>query len=168
MNSRKRSQLLWTLREIIFVSIAAGLVGFLTHVSLYHATRSQILTALAQSLSVAFLIGTPLVLAMARYELTLARRRFAVNLLLVGVTAVGCAIAGNLAFNAVAIALGFLPPNQFWDEFWERIPTSLILALSITLGMFVIRWLRLEVESATLELRTRQLEQERAGKLALE
>ena len=168
MDSRKRSHWLWILRQIIVVDIAAGVVGFLAHVSLYHATRSQILTALAKSLSLAFLIGTPLVLAMARYHLTFARRRFAVNLLLVGVTAVGCGIAGNLVFDAVSIALGFLPPNQFWDEFWERIPTSLILALSITLGMFAIRWLRLEVESATLQLRTRQLEQERAGKLAVE
>jgi sensor histidine kinase YesM len=168
MNSHKKSQLLWTLREMLVVNIAAGLVGFLTHVSLYHATRSLILTSLAQSESISFLIGTPLVLVMARYQLTFARRRFAVNLLLLGVTAVGCAIAANLVFDAVSVALGFLRPNQFWDEFFLRIQTSLILALSITLGVFVIRWLRMEVESATLQLRTRQLEQERAGKLAVE
>jgi LytS/YehU family sensor histidine kinase len=150
------------------VNVAAGLVAFLTHVSLYHATRSQILTGLARSESISFLIGTPLVLAMARYQLTFARRRFAVNLLLLGVTAVGCAIAGNLVFDAVSIALGFLRPNQFWDEFFQRIQTSLIIALSITLGVFVIRSLRMEIESATLELRNRQLEQERAGKLAVE
>ena len=168
MNGRKRSQLLWTLREIIVVDSAAGLVGFLTHVSLYNATRSEILTTLAKSLSLAFLIGTPLVLVMARYQLTFARRRFAVSLLFLGATAVGCAIAANLVYDAVSIALGFLRPNQFWDEFWLRIQTSLILALSITLGVFVIRWLRTEVESATLQLRNRQLEQERAGKLAVE
>src|SRR5215469_10494794 len=138
MSSRKRSQLLRTLREIMVVGIAAGFVGFLTHVSLYHATRSQILTSLAQSESISFLIGTPLVLAMARYQLTFARRRFATNLLLLGVTAVGCAIAGNLVFDAVSIVLGFLHPNQFWEEFWLRIQRSLIIALAITLGMFVI------------------------------
>jgi two-component sensor histidine kinase len=168
MNSRKRSHLLRTLRQIVVVDIAAGLVGFLTHVSLYHATRSQILGSFAQSQSIAFLIGTPLVLAMARYQLTFARRRFAANLLLLGFTAVGCAIAANLAFDAVSVALGFLRPNQFWDEFWLRIQRSMIIALSITLGMFIIRWLRTEVESATLQLRNRQLEQERAGKLAVE
>src|SRR5262245_42567846 len=168
MDSRKRSHLLWILRQIIVVDIAAGLVGFLAHVSLYHATRSQILTALAKSGSLAFLIGTPLVLAMARYHSTFARRRFAVNMLLVGATAVGCATAGNLVFDTVLVALGFLRPNEFWDEFWLRIQTSLILALSITLGLSVIRWLRMEVESTTLQLRTRQLEQERAGKLAVE
>src|SRR5262249_40282034 len=168
MDSRKRSHLLWILCQIIVVDIAAGVVGFLAHVSLYHATRSQILTALAKSLSLAFLIGTPLVLAMARYHLTFARRRFAVNLLLVGVTAVGRAIAGNLVFAAVSIALGFLPPNQFWSEFCERSPPSLILALRIMLGMFVIRWLRLEVACAAVQLRTRQPEQERAGKLSAE
>lgn len=168
MNGRKPSHLLRTLREIMVVNVAAGLVGFLTHVSLYHATRSQILTSLAQSESISFLIGAPLVLVMARYQSTFARRRFTVNLLLLGVTAAGCAIAANLVFDAVSIALGFLPPNQFWDAFWLRIQTSLILALTITLGVFVIRWLRMEVETATLQLRNRQLEQERAGKLAVE
>jgi sensor histidine kinase YesM len=156
------------LREIVVVNIAAGLVGFLAHLSLYHATRSQILTSLAQSESLSFLIGTPIVLAMAGYQSTFARRRFTVNLLLVGATAVGCAVGGNLVFNAVSIALGFLPPNQFWEEFFVRIQRSVMVALSITLGVFIIRWLRMEIESATLQLRSRQLEQERAGKLAVE
>lgn len=168
MNSRKRTYFLRTLREILILNITAALVAFLARVSLYHATGSQILASLSQSLAISFFIGTPIVLLMVRDEPSFAGRRLSVNLLRLGLYAVGSAVGGNLAFNALSIIMGSLAPNEFWDAFWLRIQMSIILALSITFGVFVIRMLHSEIQSATLQLRNKQLEQERASKLAAE
>jgi sensor histidine kinase YesM len=156
------------LRDILVFNIAAGMIACLARVSLYHSTRSQITTSLAESVALSFFIGTPIVLLMAWSQASFARRSLRLNLLLLGIGATGCAVAGNLAFDTVAVAAGRLSADQFTEEFWERIQMSIILALSITFGVFFVRMLRSEIESASLQLRNKQLEQERAGKLAVE
>ena len=164
----QKGRALKLLRDILVLNIAAGTIACLAHVSFYHTTRSEILGSLLQSLAISFCIGTPICLLMALFGDSFARRQFPGNWALLGICAVGCAIAGNLAYNVVSITFGWLAAGEFWSSFWTRIQLSVILALSITFAIFGYRVLRHELETTTLELRNKQLEEERARKLALE
>jgi len=78
-------------------------------------------------------------------------------------TLVGCIIA-CLAF----VALHWIPPGEYWTEFTGslRIATILTVLASVIFGMYeTFRW---RLEETTLQLRTKELERERALKLATE
>src|SRR5262252_8707220 len=74
------------LRRIIIVNLSAGAVGFLLRMGQYHWNRSEILPQLARSLTVAFFVGTPVVLMLMRYGPNMYRRRFPVNWILISVS----------------------------------------------------------------------------------
>jgi sensor histidine kinase YesM len=61
-----------------------------------------------------------------------------------------------------------LGPKSVADEFAGSYPISLVISLLVGLGITSFETMRHKLESATLELRTRQMEQERANKLLVE
>lgn len=83
--------------------------------------------------------------------------------ILIAATAVGC-----IAASATLVGVGMLPPKALW----AAIQSSLIVGTGISLGLgiggFVYDSLRHRLDRATLALRTKELEEERARKLAVE
>jgi hypothetical protein len=59
-------------------------------------------------------------------------------------------------------------PGAYWDEFWGSWPFALVITLMVGLSISTFETLRSRLKDATLELRTRQVEQERANKLLVE
>ncbi|PWT98218.1 MAG: hypothetical protein C5B51_29745 [Terriglobia bacterium] len=80
----------------------------------------------------------------------------------------GANVAGCLFAGIVLILLGFYPAARYWAEFRFSILFSTVFTLVIGLSVSLYREMQVRLERATLELRTRQMEEERARKLAAE
>ena len=78
-------------------------------------------------------------------------------------TITGCAIS-----KIRPEADGIVSRGGFWSEFRESLPFSIVITLMFGLGISTYETLRYKFQAATLELRTRQVEQERAYKLLAE
>jgi sensor histidine kinase YesM len=75
---------------------------------------------------------------------------------------------GVLVSNLLFLIAGIIPSNTFWLEFQANITFSIVIALVVGLSITTYETLRYKLQAATLELRTRQVEQERAYKLLAE
>ena len=82
---------------------------------------------------------------------------------LISMATVGCLAAGFI-FQVI----GFLNSGEYWDEFKGSLPTCYVISLTVGLGISSFETMRHKLQHATLELRTRQAEQERAYKLLAE
>jgi sensor histidine kinase YesM len=78
------------------------------------------------------------------------------------------ATVGSLVACLVFLAVGFLPSSEYWFEFKGSLPTCYVISLTVGLGVSSFEAMRHKLQSATLELRTQQVEQERAYKLLAE
>ncbi|MFZ1085656.1 MAG: histidine kinase [Terracidiphilus sp.] len=78
------------------------------------------------------------------------------------------AIAGSLAAGLVFQITGLVRQGWFWLEFRGSLPFSIIISLMFGLSLSAHETLRYKLQAATLELRTKQVEQERAYKLLAE
>jgi two-component system, LytTR family, sensor histidine kinase AlgZ len=88
---------------------------------------------------------------------------------LINVTAfLATATAGTLAGGLVFQIAGLVPPRGFWPEFWSSYPIAIFVTLIFGLSMTSFETMRHKLQSATLALRTQQVEQERANKLLVE
>ena len=80
-----------------------------------------------------------------------------------------CAAAfGSLMAALVIQALHIIPHNSYWFEFRESYPFATVITLITGLSITSFETLRHKLQAATLEARTRQMEQERANKLLAE
>lgn len=84
-------------------------------------------------------------------------------LVLVCTATIGC-LAGGLVFKVT----GIVRCSAYWSQFREDLPFSIVIALVIGLSISSYEALGNKLQAATLELRTRQVEQERACKLLAE
>jgi sensor histidine kinase YesM len=78
------------------------------------------------------------------------------------------ATVGSLAAGVVFQIARIIPPTQFWNEFRGSLPFALVITLVAGLSITSYETIRHRLHAATLELRTRQMEQERANKLLAE
>jgi LytS/YehU family sensor histidine kinase len=78
------------------------------------------------------------------------------------------AVAGTTLACGLLELGGHEAGRTFWDCVRSALQVNLILSLSLGLGMSVYEVQRSRVDALTLELRTRELEHERARKAALE
>jgi sensor histidine kinase YesM len=84
-------------------------------------------------------------------------------LALISVAAVGCLFAGG-----VLVVGGIYQPSQFWAIYKQAFSISVLITL--ILGGFIMTYetMRAQLQQTTLALRTKELERERALKLATE
>jgi sensor histidine kinase YesM len=151
------------------VALASGLAVALILVSVQPELRignalHNLVASLVYSCSIAF----PATLILIR----LGRRRLAQGrslglplriVVLLGATVAGCMVAG-----LALVALRFYPMSDYWREFRVAIQVSTVITLSFGLAVSFYRETQARLETAMLELRTRQVEQERAQKLLAE
>ena len=78
------------------------------------------------------------------------------------------AIIGSLAGSLIIVMVHIVPGNLFWNEFRGSYPIALIVTLASGLAISSYETMRHRLNFATIELRTRQMEQERAYKLLAE
>ena len=152
--------------DLWIIPVIAVIVAILILV-IEHAS-SQIGTKFLSSFIYATLIGFPCALALNwigfRYTERLPRTVFAIHTAVLIVIA----IVGSMAGAFVLKISGIIPPDWYWREFRAALPTSLVITVVVGLSITSFETLRHRLQDATLQLRTRQVEQERANKLLAE
>lgn len=83
-------------------------------------------------------------------------------------TIVMCTLVGCLAAGLIFMLLGWVPSGEYWLEFESSLKIAIFITVlvSITFGLYETFQYRLS--ETTLQLRTKELERERALKLATE
>ncbi len=79
-----------------------------------------------------------------------------------------CCLAGCLIAGLAFVALRWQPMSDYWPQFFGSFELAAFLTIVAGLGMGIYGTLRGRLEETTLELRTKELERERALKLATE
>ncbi len=133
-----------------------------------HARLNQIGSKFLSSFIYAMLIGFPTALALNwiafHYTERFPRLVFVLYTGLLLITA----ICGSMIGALVLQISGIIPQGSYWRELQSSIPISLVITLVVGLSVTSYETLRHRLQDATLELRTRQVEQERANKLLVE
>jgi sensor histidine kinase YesM len=95
--------------------------------------------------------------------------RYPRGVILMQASALVCtALAGCLAAGLVFQLIGVRTPDEYWSEFRSSSEFAVILTLVIGMSTATYETLRYKLQAATLELSTKQVEQERAYKLLAE
>jgi two-component system, LytTR family, sensor histidine kinase AlgZ len=76
--------------------------------------------------------------------------------------------AGCMAAGLLLVWLHLDPWDRYWDRFRFAALFGTVITLTVGLGMNLYQQMRARLETAALEIRTRQMEEERAYKLAAE
>lgn len=151
---------------VILPAVAAVLVIFFLVIG--HTRLSQTGLSFITSLMYAFSIGIPSAVALSwigvRYTGKMGKLVLLLDALVLAVLATLGSVVTDFGLQAVKI----VPKGQFWQELHTSYPLSLVVTLVVGLSMTTYQTLRHQLQSALLELRTRQMEQERAHKLLAE
>jgi len=161
--NRFRKVLLVLLLDTVGGTIPAGLM-YLFRLGSW----PEILLHLKFGLVYAHTIGTLCFVVMGTVTNRTLRLRRPYQVPVLALTLVSLAVIGALPAGLILNLLHWVPSAEFWPEYLG----SLRIAISITLvlGAMIIAFeiLTQRLQAATLELRTRQFEEERARKLATE
>ena len=121
----------------------------------------------------AALIYTALIAVPSMFTLTWVAVRYAgrfprLVLFIYALVLLCTATVGSFAAAFILELLRIIPHGEFFREFRLSYPFSVVITEIIGLVISSLETLRHKLQSATLELRTRQMEQERANKLLAE
>ena len=119
------------------------------------------------------LIYTALIALPSRYLLPWIGERFSCRyprlvFAMIAACLICTAVFGCLVGSSVALMIGMIPTALFWNALWGDLPFTVLISLTIGLGMTVYESLQFKYQLATLELRNREMEQDRATKLLAE
>jgi sensor histidine kinase YesM len=89
-------------------------------------------------------------------------------ILMQAVIQVCTATAGSFLAGVILQIVGLIPPNAYWRELGFSLPFAILISLVIGLSISSFETMRYKLQAASLQLRTRQVEQERAYKLLAE
>jgi len=132
------------------------------------ARVSETVTRFLESLVYTLLIGVPSAVALTWMSFRLTARLGNLIMVLQALVLLATATLGSLTAALVLQLIGLNPPGFYWLEFRGSYPFSIVITLVVGMTMTNYQTLRHKLQSATLELRTRQVEQERAYKLLAE
>ena len=133
-----------------------------------HTDWHTFLSDLAYAMVYAHCIGSLSFLVTPRVEIRLSRLPRVYMALLLVVVLVAVAVTGSLIANGLFVALGIYGPRWFWENLLFGTKIAVLTTLAIGAFMTVFEGLSHRLQEVRLELRTRQLEEERARKLASE
>jgi sensor histidine kinase YesM len=167
--SRKQTQAFTGhLFRALLIAAVVALICLALFLSMGHIKSSQSGTHLAVALVYSVLISVPsmflLHLVGNRYSDKYPRMVYLFYSSVLLVTASFGVLAGGLLLQFV----GIFQQGRIWHEFWADIYFSVVISQVVGLTMASYETQRYKLQATTLELRTRQVEQERAYKLLAE
>ncbi|MGD0890237.1 MAG: histidine kinase [Terracidiphilus sp.] len=155
------------LRAIWTVCSATGIIVLiflsLGRIHLSHG-GTQIVGAFVYSVTIA--VPSMIVLNWAAPRFGEKLQRFSV--VIYAMVLISTAMAGTFAAGLVLQLVGIIPQSEYWAEIHASLPFAIIITLMIGLTTTTYETMRFRLQATTLELRTRQVEQERAYKLLAE
>ncbi|MEK6287833.1 MAG: histidine kinase [Acidobacteriota bacterium] len=131
-------------------------------------TSSQLVSVLITSLVYANCCGTIMALVMPRVAPHCARQPFPLSWVyyvttLLMLSAIGCLIA-----VFILTRMGIFPPAHYWVYFRSTLVVAIVIALIIGVSRYLYEGLKHRLEVTTRKLQLKELEEERARKLAIE
>jgi sensor histidine kinase YesM len=115
-----------------------------------------------------FSIGMPCGLLLPFIGEWLASWRMGPKMIVIGAAILVMVSFGCLLAGVVFRPLGLLDTAGYWPQYWFALRLSSVIGLGVGCTAFAYERLRDKLAETTLELRTRELEQERAQKLFAE
>ena len=144
-------------------TLSAGLVALLTSA---HGGGRSLLTGFLISLIYANVIGTAAQLLLPPVACRVDGSPPILYWLALGGTLVGVAMVGSLVAGAIAAGLGLFGPGSAWTALRTAFGITLVVALSVGLALALYQRTRARLDRARETLRARELEIERARRLA--
>ncbi len=141
---------------------------FLLFLSIGRFRLSQTGRELLFAFTYCILISLPSIVLLSRISHRYAKRFPRLVILMQALVLVCTAIAGSLAAGLVFQVIRLVPHSEYWNEFKGTVPFSVVVSLMFGLSISAYETLRYKLQATALELRTRQVEQERAYKLLAE
>ena len=152
----------------VWIVALCSLAVFLIFLSSGHFRLSQAGTSIVMTLVYTALISLPSIFILTAVSTRLTGR-FPRLIVLVQASILACmATAGTFAGDLLLQFAGIVPPGGYWLELREALPFSVIISLIFGLSISTFETMRYRLQATVLELRTRQVEQERAYKLLAE
>jgi sensor histidine kinase YesM len=151
-----------------WITMGAALLVVMLFLSLGHIrvseTAREFLFAFVYSASIALPSMFVLTWVSHRYSEQYPRLIIPVQaLLLACIAVIGC-----LAGDVVLMMIGLVPRNEYWLHFKSAYRFSVVIAVFVGMAISSYETLRFRLQATVLELRTKQVEQERAYKLLAE
>jgi two-component system, LytTR family, sensor histidine kinase AlgZ len=154
-------------KKIWIVPTAAVCVAVLLLV-IQHSHLSEAWDKFINSLVYSTLVGLPSTLILPAIGFRYSERFPRLIVLMNIVALLAAATFGAFAGALVLQMTGFVPPGHYWREIQTSLPIAIVITLAFGLSISSLERMRHKLQSATLQLRTRQVEQERANKLLAE
>ncbi len=156
------------LTKALWIISGATLVIFFLFLSTGRIPFSQVGIQIFAMFVYSASIGVPSIAILTQVSIRYTRRFPRLIILLQALVLVCAATAGTFVGDLVLLAVGIVRGGGYWFEFRKSLPFSIVISLMIGLSVSTFETLRYKLQAATLELRTRQVEQERANKLLVE
>jgi sensor histidine kinase YesM len=154
-------RVIWTVCSATVIILLIFLT--LGHIHLSHGGL-QIIGAFIYSVMIA--VPSMFILNWIGHRFSDKIQRFSV--VVYGLVLICTATAGTFAASMIMQLVGLNSKGGFWPEVHASLPFAIVITLMIGLSTTTFETLRFKLQAATLELRTRQVEQERAYKLLAE
>ncbi len=152
---------------IINVIAAVGACAIVASMT-QRASGFEVLRIFWMSLIYSFSIGLPASLLLPFVGEMLASWRMMPKMAVIGASILVLTALGCLAAGVLFLLLGFVDWSAYWTEYWFALRVAAFIGVAVGCTAFAYERLRDKLEETRLELRTRQLEQERADKLFAE
>ncbi|HLY42531.1 MAG TPA: sensor histidine kinase [Terracidiphilus sp.] len=152
----------------VWIIPAAALLIVLLFLSVGRSHVSEVGREFLNSLTYCAMIAVPSTYLLTWSSIRYSGRYPRLVYLLHSFTLLVTATAGSFAAAWILEVFHLIPRGAFWEEFRESYPFAVVISQVIGLSMTSFETMRHKLQSATIELRTRQVEQERANKLMAE
>ena len=154
-------------RAISIVAFTTLLI-FLIFLSTGHVRLSQSGTQIVVVFIYSALIALPSIFLLTKLSFRYTDRFPRLVIFMQALVLLCTATVGTFATGLVLQFIRIIPRDGYWQEVRGSLPFSVVISLMFGLSISTFETLRYKFQAAQLELRTRQVEQERAYKLLAE
>lgn len=167
--AKRRGSFARELAIVLSINLASALaVVLLSWLMVSRMSRSQLVTGLIISLVFANCCGTLMALTLPRVAPRFARRQFPLNWIFFLSTLLVLSAIGSLLAVLILTRIEILPRQHFWAIYRSSLVLALVIALIIGVSRYFYEGLKHRLEVTTRKLQLKELDEERARKLAIE
>ena len=165
----KRRGLARTLALILCVNASSALAVFvLRWLMTAGMTSAELVSALTTSLIYANCCGTIMALVMPRVAPRFARKPFPLSWIYYLSTILVLSVMGCLIALLILTRIGIFPARHYWVIFRSTLVVAIAIGFIIGVTKYLYEGLKHRLEVTTRKLQLKELEEERARKLAVE